>query len=408
MRTVVVGAGLAGLAVASEFAAAGHEVAVFESSDGVGGRVRTDAVDGYLLDRGFQILLTAYPEAQAMLDYEALDLRKFVPGANVFVDGSMHRIGDPIRDPSQLISTAKAPIGTVLDKARILAFRLAVNKGTLTDLWNREDTTALARLEDAGFSKTMIDRFLRPLFAGITLDPDLGSSSRHLEFVFRMLSAGDAAVPANGMGEIPKQLAKNIPDNGLHLNTTVAAANAGSVTLIDGTVIEADAVVVATDPTSAHSLTESPDPGWRGVTTLWMSAPEPPVVEPILVLNGEGVKPINSVAVMSQVSGRYSPADRALIAVSAPFISADLVDAMRTQLRTWFGGVTDKWEVLRVDEVNRAQPRQLPGFDAHAPLQLPSGVWIAGDHRRDASINGALRSGRSVAKAVMAQPAALS
>ncbi len=404
MRTVVVGAGLAGLAAASEFAAAGHEVAVFEASDGVGGRVRTDSHDGFLLDRGFQILLTAYPEAQRLLNYEALDLRAFAPGASISIDGEMHRIGDPFRDPSQLINTATAPIGSVLDKARILAFRLAVNKGTLEDLWRREDTTALARLQDAGFSETMINRFLKPLFAGITLDPQLGSSSRHLEFVFRMLSAGDAAVPANGMGEIPNQLAKNIPDNGLHLNTPVASVTGDSVVLPDGTRIEADAVVVATDPTAAAVLTDSPDPGWRGVTTVWMSAPEPPVVEPVLVLNGDGVQPINSMAVMSQISGRYSPADKALVAMSSPFIEPQLVDRMRTQARSWFGSQTDFWEVLRVDEIHRAQPRQLPGFDAHSPMQLPTGVWIAGDHRRDASINGALRSGSAVAAAVLSQP----
>ena len=343
MRTVVVGAGLAGLAAAGEFAAAGHEVAVFESSDDVGGRVRTDAQDGFLLDRGFQILLTAYPEARDLLDYDALDLRSFTPGASIWLDDKMYRVGDPIRDPSQLVNTVKAPIGSLLDKARILAFRLAVNKGTLEDLWKREDTTALARLQDAGFSEAMIESFLKPLFAGITLDPELGSSSRHLEFVFRMLSAGDAAVPANGMGEIPAQLAKKIPEDGMHLNTAVARADASSVTLVEGSRIEADAVVIATDPTSAHSLTDSPDPGWRGVTTLWMSAPEPPIVEPTLLLNGDGVKPINAVAVMSQVSGKYSPADKSLVAISAPFIETELVDAMRTQIRSWFGSQTVEW-----------------------------------------------------------------
>lgn len=392
------------MAAASEFAAAGHEVAVFEASDGVGGRVRTDSQDGFLLDRGFQILLTAYPEAQAILDYEALDLKRFSPGAAIHLHGEFHRIGDPVREPSQLFNTAKAPIGSLVDKARILAFRLAVNKGSLEDLWNREDTTALARLNDAGFSSTMIERFLRPLFAGITLDPDLGSSSRHLEFVFRMLSAGDAAVPANGMGEIPKQLAKNIPDNGLHLNTPIRTVESHSVGLLDGTKIDADIVVVATDPTSARELTESPDPGWRGVTTVWLSAPEPPVVDPVLILNGDAVRPINSVAVMSQVSSSYAAADNALLAVSSPYIEDGLVDEMRSQLGDWFGPGAKDWEVLRVDEIDRAQPRQLPGFDARPPLKLPSGVWIAGDHRADASINGAFRSGRTVARAAMSEP----
>ena len=402
MRVVVVGAGLAGLAAAGEFVAAGHEVGVFEAADGVGGRVRTDSDAGFLLDRGFQILLTAYPEAQALLDYAALDLRPFRPGASIRLQDKFHRVGDPFRDPSQLLNTAKAPIGTLLDKARILAFRRAVTSGSLEDLWNREDTTALTRLEDAGFSKVMIDRFLRPLFAGITLDPDLGSSSRHLEFVFRMLSTGDAAVPARGMGEIPRQLASHLPDNTLHLNTRVLEVNRDSITLASGDKIEGDVVVVATDPTSAALLTSSSDPGWRGVTTLWLNAPEPPVLEPVLTLNGEGVRPINSVAVMSQVNEHYSPADRALVAVSSPFIDPTLVDAMRSELRSWFGSVVEEWEVLRVDQIARAQPRQLPGYDAQAEPQLESGIWICGDHRSDASINGALKSGRTVAQAAMA------
>jgi len=209
-------------------------------------------------------------------------------------------------------------------------------------------------------------------------------------------------VPANGMGEIPRQLAANLAEKTLHLNTVVREVTANSVTLADGTSIAADAVVVATDPTTAATLANSDDPGWRGVTTLWMSAPEPPVIEPVLTLNGEGVRPINSLAVMSQVSGRYSPADRALIAVNSPFIEPALVDAMQAQLRTWFGPVTDRWDLLRVDQVARSLPRQLPGFDAHAAPQLESGVWICGDHRTNSSIDGALRSGREVARAAMA------
>ena len=219
MDIAIIGAGLAGLAAANELVNKGHQVTVLEASDGPGGRVRTDVVDGFRLDRGFQILLDAYPEAQALLDYDALDLQRFTPGAMVHIDGSFHRVGDPLREPAKLFDTLRAPIGSPIDKAKILAFRRAVGRGSVESVWSRPETTARDRLVAAGFSEQMIERFMTPLFAGITLDPALSGSSRVLEFVFRMLSNGDAAVPANGMGAISDQLADRLPAGTIRLST---------------------------------------------------------------------------------------------------------------------------------------------------------------------------------------------
>ncbi len=216
---VVVGAGLAGLAAAVELTDKGHSVTVLEASDGPGGRVRTDTVDGHLCDRGFQIFLTAYPDARDLLDYDALDLQAFTPGAKVLLgDGKTATVGDPLRAPSQLIPTIVAPVGSLIDKARILAYRIQTTRGTLDDLWSREDVTARTRFREFGFSPTMIERFLKPLFAGITLDPELGGSSRVVDFVFRMLAQGDAAVPRLGMGRISEQLSGRLAEGSLRLN----------------------------------------------------------------------------------------------------------------------------------------------------------------------------------------------
>ncbi len=402
MRVAIVGAGLAGLSAAIEVNKAGHDVVVFEASDGVGGRVRTDEVDGFRLDRGFQILLDAYPEARDLLDFEALDLRRFTPGATIRHNGEFHRLGDPIREPKQLLSTLKAPIGSPIDKARILAFRLSVTRGEIEDVWKGVGTTTISRFERAGFSSSMIERFLRPLFAGITLDPQLQGSSQVAEFVFRMLSTGDAVVPAVGMGAISDQLAARLPDGTIKLNCPVADLGATALRLEGGETESADAVILATDSTEAARLVGVPDPGWNGVTSVWLAADAPPINEPVLVLNGEGVSPINSFVVMSNVSQRYAPAGRNLMVMSTPSVAPDLPAAMKTQLVDWFGSVAETWEELRVDQIERAQPIQLPGHDARAPLALDSGVWIAGDHRRDASINGAIGSGRAVARAALA------
>jgi phytoene dehydrogenase-like protein len=190
---VVVGAGLAGLCCAREVAAAGLTVRVLEAGDGVGGRVRTDVVDGYRLDRGFQILLTAYPEVAASLDVVALDLRVFDPGSLVWTGGGFDRVADPLRDPRAILSTLTAAIGSPLDKARVGLLRQRLVGTDPVDLLRRPDRSTADALRAAGFSTRMVDRFFRPLLGGIQLDLELATSARMYEVIFRTLAVGDAA-----------------------------------------------------------------------------------------------------------------------------------------------------------------------------------------------------------------------
>lgn len=396
---------MAGLAAATELSRAGREVLVLEASDGPGGRVRTDEVDGHLLDRGFQILLAGYPEAARLLDYGDLDLQAFTPGALVWWDGRFHRLGDPLREPARLFDTLRAPIGSPIDKARILAFRRAVSKGTLDELWERPETTARQRLEAAGFGPDLIDRFLAPLFAGITLDPDLSGSSRVVEFVFRMLAAGDAVVPAAGMGAISDQLADRLPEGTVRLSAPVAAVQADEVQLADGERIEAQHVIVATGMTAASELVGVDDRGWKGVTSIWFSADESPMAEPVLMLDGAATGALNSVAVMSEVSSAYAPAGRSTVVASFPSVGPGVADAIRTRIGDLFEG-TDRWDVLRVDEIARSQPRHPVGHQRSGFRRLDTGVWLCGDHLADASINGALASGAAAGRAVSARSGA--
>jgi flavin-dependent amine oxidoreductase len=400
---VVVGAGLAGLAAANRLREKGHDPLVLERSDGAGGRVRTDIVDGFRLDRGFQILLTAFPQAARMLDYDALDLRSFDAGALVRIGNEFHRVADPFRSPGDALSSLRAPVGTLRDKRAILRLRSRVRKLDLDDLFTEKETTALERLEDSGFSPKMIDTFLRPLFAGIALDPDLTFSSRSLEFLFRMLSEGDAALPRLGMGEITAQLCDRLPEGTVRYHAEVSEVAKKHV-IVDGTRIETQAVVVATDATDAASLTggEVDDPGSHGLTTWWFVAATTPVNRPVIVLDGTGRGVFNSLAVLSRTSPDYSPDDRALIAVSTPTIGI-AETAVRATLREWYGGVVEEWETLRVDEIVRAQPKQAVGEDPDQPVRLSSGLFVAGDHRQHPSLNGALTSGCRAADAVVAK-----
>src|SRR5215210_6304108 len=190
---IVVGAGLAGLACARELVRAGRSVEILEASDGIGGRVRTDTVDGFLLDRGFQVLLTAYPEARGQLNYAALGLRLFYPGALIRYHGRFYRLADPFRRPADALGSLFNPIGSPADKLRILALRRRAAAGSIDRLFERPETSTMQALTRLDFSNAIIERFFQPFLGGIFLGRELSTTSRMLEFVIRMFAEGNAA-----------------------------------------------------------------------------------------------------------------------------------------------------------------------------------------------------------------------
>lgn len=399
---VIVGAGLAGLCAARHLQRAGRSVVVLEAGDGVGGRVRSDLVDGFVLDRGFQVLLTAYPEAAAQLDYGGLDLRAFDPGAEVYTGGRLHVVGDPVRQPTSLPSTVLAPIGSPFDKLRLLALRRRVRRTPPPTLLRGADEPTIDRLRAAGFSPRMIDRFFRPLFGGIQLDPSLTSSARMFDVIFRMLSEGDSAVPAAGMGAIPAQIAADLPPGTVRLGHEVSAIDADGVRLADGSSISARAVVVATEGPAAASLLGLPSVGSKEVACVYFATDAAPTRHKYVVLDGSSSGPVLNVAVMSNVAPSYAPAGQHLVAAAIPTPPAgvDLEAAARAQLRGWWGAPVDGWRHLRTYRIAHGQPDQSPPFHPRERVSLGEGRFVCGDHRDTASIQGALFSGRRCAEAV--------
>jgi phytoene dehydrogenase-like protein len=411
---VIVGAGLAGLACARALAGAGREVRVLERSDGVGGRVRTDLVEGFLLDRGYQVLLAAYPEANAVLDLAALELCEYRPGALVRCEGAFHRVADPFREPGEAWSSAFNPVGSFIDKLRVLELRKRALSGSLEELRQRHEQTTEQVLRELGFSDAMLERFFRPFLGGIFLRRDLSNSSRMLDFVFRMLASGATTLPARGMGAIAAQLANALPAHCVRLNSEVATVRRDAVTLAGGERVAASAVVVATEgDVAARLLGLRNKPAALGVLNVYFAAPNSPVEGPDLVLNGEGPAdgPVNVLSCPSDVAPGYAPSGQALVSVQVLEFAGDdaaLERAVRAQLSGWYGAhIVERWRLLRVDRIRFAQPAQPVGAlePAARPVRIDGGLYVCGDHRDDASIDGALRSGRRAALAVLADGA---
>ncbi len=405
-EAVIVGAGLAGLCCARHLERHGVDCTVLDAADAPGGRVRTDLVDGFQLDRGFQVLLTSYPEVRAELDLPALRLRPFFPGAAVWRQGALHTLADPWRRPVAGVRSLASPVGSVADKLRIGRLRTAALAGTLDDLWRRPETTTLVALRGHGLSDEMIDSFFRPFLGGIFLDSSLSTSSRMLEFVFRMFAQGDACLPAEGMAAIPRQLAAGLRGE-VRCGTRVAAVGPEQVTLSDGSVLAAGAVVLAVEGAAANRLLEEDvaTPG-QGVTCCYFQAPEPPLHEAMLVLNGED-GPLNNLCVLTTVAPSYGPPGTALISATVLGNRDDhdvLLTEVRQQLADWFGRSAHDWRHLRTYSIPYALPAQPAGAlsPASRPVRHPSGLYLCGDHREQASIQGAMVSGRRAAEAVLA------
>jgi len=410
---IVVGAGLAGLCCARELRAVGLEVLVLERGDAPGGRVRTDEVDGFLLDRGFQVLLTAYPEARRVLDYERLGLRPFEGGALIRRDGGFSRIADPFRHPFRALESLRDAPGSIPDKLRVARLRRRLSRFSLNELLTAPQVTTEDALRREGFSSDLVDGFFRPFLGGIFLDPTLETSSRLFAFVFKLFAEGEAVLPAAGMQAIPRQLAEGLPEGTLRFGATVESAAPGEVVLAGGERLAASAVVVAADGPEAARLTGAVEaPAARAVTTVHFAAERSPVGEPLLVLNGEGHGLVNDLCVPSDVAPSYAPPGAALISATVlgvpPLDDDALATAVREQLRGWFGGQVDGWRLLRVHRIPFALPAQPPA--ALSPVERPArvrdGLFVCGDHRDTASIQGAMVSGRRAAAAVRGLDAA--
>ncbi|WP_035561133.1 protoporphyrinogen/coproporphyrinogen oxidase [Hymenobacter sp. IS2118] len=414
---IIIGAGMAGLGCATWLHRAGRPVLVLDAADAVGGRVRTDVTpEGFRLDRGFQVLLTNYPEARRIFNYDALQLRAFRSGAVIRLDdGRETTLQNPLQRPLAAFSALTSPIGSLPDKLRILSLVRHVTKHTPEELLARPATSTLAFLQRYGWSEQMINSFFKPFFGGVFLDRELSTASNFFEFVFQQFVTGEATVPALGMQQLPEQLASRLPAGTVRLSTLVAAVEGTQVRLTSGQVLEGAAVVVATDGPAARRLlagSEGPEgdtaTAARHTTCTYFATPgghSPGRNDKLLRLNAAPDALAHNVAFPADVSGDYAPAGRSLISVSTHgehgLSEAALTAKLREELAVWFGPAARQWEHLRSYRIPAALPEYLAGQPVRQPLQLADNLYRCGDWAAYPSLNAALATGREVAEMLL-------
>lgn len=411
---VVVGAGLAGLAAARSLAAAGATVEVLERSDRAGGRVASDTVDGFTVDRGYQVYLSAYPEGARVLDLRALDLKAFMPGAIVWNGARAATVAHPLREPLAALAGALRGVVPIGDALRMLPFARSAAQGPCDGPGAPTGRSVRDELARAGISPRSVDGFFRPFFGGVFLDRSLGTDSSRMRFLLRMFNDGFACVPAAGMRAIPAQLAAALPEGALRLGVRVASVDGTRITLASGETRVGDAVILATGARELAELLPRGDElhagaavPWCSTLSAWFATPDPSVLPKWLVLNGSGRGLFNHGAAMSAIAPSYAPSGRGLFVVNSSYLPStvdggrDLAEDMRRTVAEILGRrATDGWELLAVQRIPRALPRQWPqDLAARVPASLGARVFVAGDHLEDSSINGALLSGRRAAEA---------
>ena len=398
---------MAGLACASALHRAGKPFLLLEAADAVGGRIRTDLTpDGFRLDRGFQVLLSAYPEVRRQVRLDSLRPRAFRSGAVLRLpDGTQTLLPDPLRNPLALPGALFSPIGSFADKLRIAGLVLDLLPRSSSALLQGPGSATLEYLRAGGWSERVIERFFVPFFGGVFLDRSLSADSRFFRFVFQQFVLGRALLPALGMQALPEQLAAGLPGECIRLNTPVRSVEQGGVRLQSGEALEGSAVVLAVEghvldmllPGSAAAV------AWQRTTCLYFDAPiSPGHGDGYLRLNSVPGSLVHNVCFPSDIAPEYAPPGRTLVSVSSHgahgLEPAAFEKRVRTELAEWFGLAVSDWRPLRTYEIERA----LPPFANTPRRPPPAGVWICGDHAGYPSFNCALATGRATGERLAA------
>jgi protoporphyrinogen oxidase len=403
-KIYIVGAGISGLIAANVLESNGYHPIIIEATDRVGGRVKTDIVNGYQLDHGFQVLLTAYPAANSYLDYNALDLQNFLPGATIFTKEKMRTIGDPLRKFSLLLPTLFSGIGNFSDKLKILKLNSSLKKKSVAEIFEQPEITTLAYLQKLGFSSAMISRFFKPFFTGIFLESKLETSSRMFEFVYKMFGEGFASLPKSGIEAIPKQLASKLKQTTFHFNTRVRNIKDGKITLENDDVLESHFTIVATEASQLISNLKSQETEWKSCDTLYFESIARNSDKPLIGLIADSDALINNMFYHNTLKTNSSGAKELVsvtIVKSHNLSSLDLIEQVKKELYEYCG--IGSCTFLKHYKIPKALPNlhQLHYSMLPSETRLTTQIFLAGDVQLNGSLNAAMFAGEAAALGVV-------
>jgi phytoene dehydrogenase-like protein len=398
---LVVGAGAAGLACARDLLAGGVDVRVVEAGDEVGGRMRSDRVEGFVVDRGFQVFNTSYPQVRRRLPLRDLRLRPFTPGVLIHDPSGRLRFSDPTRRPRTLPDLLPGRLAGPRDLAALGLLSARDMLSPPGRLKRGQETTTRTALADAGISDALVERFFRPFLSGVFLEEDLETSARVFHLVWRSMLRGTLCLPTAGVGAVPRALAAALPHGAVALESPVAVITDEGALTADGREIPARAVVVATGPGPVTALL--PDvalPGYRTVTTYYHVAPRSPLGEPTLLVDTR--RRFLNTCVLSDVVPSYAPPGHALVATSVLGRDGEGRERqVREALGEAYGTGTDGWDLLTVRTIEDALPAMAPPQPLSRTTRVAPGRYVCGDHRATGSVQGALASGARAAREVL-------
>lgn len=400
----IIGAGVSGLIAASVLENHGYSPVIIESTDRVGGRVKTDIIDGYQIDHGFQVLLTAYPAAQKYLNLDALELQQFLPGATIFNSGKKLTIGDPLRNLTLLIPTLLSSIGTFSDKLKVLRLNRLLKKTTLTEIFAKTETTTFEYLSNFGFSDEMISQFFKPFFSGIFLEPELKTSSRMFEFVYKMFGEGFAALPKAGIEAIPKQLKGNLKETTFEFETKVKSVKDGKIFLTDNREVESHFTIIATEPSALVANLKNQENKWKSCDTLYFETDNRAIKKPIIGLIANSDALINNIFYHTSLAS-HSTGKKELLSVTVVkdhnLSKKELKIQIEKELKIYCGGAS--YSFIKHYSIARALP-QIEGLQYEmlpSETRLTTSIFLAGDTQLNGSLNAAMISGESAALGVI-------
>ena len=395
----IIGAGISGLIAAINLEKEGYKPVILEKDHHVGGRVQTDVIDGYQLDRGFQVLLEAYPKAQEYLDYQALELQPLSSGAMLFENGKGSLFGDPKREFRFLFPTLRSTAGSLTDKWKIYQLNQKLGKTDLESVFSRKETTTLDYLKEEGFSDQIIDTFFRPFYSGIYLESELATSSRMFEYVFKLFGEGRAMITKKGIGAIADQLAGQLKQTTIQFDTEVSKVTHDTIYLSNGENLPSDFTVIATN---AESIVENYASSlkWKSCENLYFTMPRRSFPQAIIGLSSQKGTLINNIFFPTSVQTE-SKGENELLSVTVvkehAFDKAHLLEEVLKELDSVFGIRTARY--LTQYHIANALPdlADLQYDRDEGENLLTDRIAIAGDQHLNGSLNAAMISGERAA-----------